>query len=62
MANFLAGLCLVILGFLIYQFSQLFGLYKAQNDKGTPLPYLILLVVSFSLMASGAVMMVIGLL
>jgi hypothetical protein len=62
MANFLTGLCLVILGFGAYQFSHLFGLYPAQDKKGTPTPYLVLLIVSFSLMGIGAVMLVIGLL
>gem|GEM_PF-5147263 len=62
MGEFFTGLCLVILGFGIYQFSRLFGLYPAQGQKNIPWPYLVLTVLSYSLMGIGAIVMVIGLL
>jgi len=59
--EFFTGLCLLLLGFGIYQFSRLFDLYPAQGQKNIPWPYLVLTVLSYSLMVIGAVVMVIGL-
>jgi hypothetical protein len=61
MANFFIGLCVSLLGFGIYQFSHLFGLYRAQNDKGVPWPYMVLLTISISLILAGIALMAIGL-
>ena len=60
MSNYFLGLCLAVLGFGIYQFSRLFGVYSAQNEKGIPWFYRILQVVSYSLMGIGTVVLIIG--
>ncbi|HJT23360.1 MAG TPA: hypothetical protein VJ873_02210 [bacterium] len=61
MADYFAGLCMAVLGFGVYQFSHLFGLYSAQDKRGIPWPYRILQVISYSLMGIGVVVLIIGL-
>ncbi len=57
MEQFFMGLCLAVLGFGIYQFSRIFGLYSAQNEKGAPWPYLVLFTISYGLIGLGAIIM-----
>lgn len=61
MDNYFTGLCLAILGFGIYQFAHLFGVYSAHDKRGVPWPYRTLQVISYSLMGLGVIVLVIGL-
>lgn len=62
MGTFLAGLGIVVLGFGVYQFSNLFGLYSAnpEVENGIPWTFVILRGIAYSLMLCGAVVMIIG--
>ncbi len=58
MGNFFIGLCLILLGFGLFQFSRMFNLYKAQWDENAPpWPYWTMRSTSYFLMGLGILLM-----
>jgi hypothetical protein len=62
MGDFFTGLCLGILGFILFQLSDMFGRYPAEGEIKFPWSYLLMRTASYLLMGVGTVALISGLL